>query len=132
QYSQNAKCDDQLVNMHMLECYQKNIDQNIDITSPENDYFIDGNLLCQAYNKSSSYRKCLYSIFARHNVCSFERFPYSEFLRSLKCLERHEMELIPSTYGSVCSRNKGYYYYYGDVAARLQLAINICEFNLTF
>ncbi|CAF3183960.1 unnamed protein product, partial [Rotaria sp. Silwood2] len=54
------------------------------------------------------------------------------FLRSLICLERYEMELIPSTYGSVCSRNKAYYYYYGDVAARLQLAINICEINFTF
>ncbi|CAF1109737.1 unnamed protein product [Rotaria sordida] len=68
--------------------------------------------------------------------CSFdEKFPTKckEFLRSLKCLKRHEIELIPSTYGSLCSRNKAYYYYYyGDVAACLQLAINICEFNLTF
>ncbi len=50
-----------------------------------------------------------------------------EFLRSIKCLERYEMDLIPSTYGTTCSRNKAFYYYYGDLTARLQLAINICE-----
>ncbi|CAF1626147.1 unnamed protein product, partial [Rotaria sp. Silwood1] len=181
QYNQYAKCDDQLVNMHMLKCYKNNIDETIDTTSPDYAYFMDGNILCKAYNKSSTYRRCLYSIFGRYDLCSFERYPYTyeyskiywklimsscavennnncypspinqqvinkchysfdekfptkckEFLRSLKCLERYEMELIPSTYGSVCSRNKAYYYYYGDIAARLQLAINICEFNLTF
>lgn len=42
-------------------------------------------------------------------------------------MEKHETELIPLTYGSECSRNKAYYYYYGDLAARLQLAINVCE-----
>jgi hypothetical protein len=42
-------------------------------------------------------------------------------------MEEHEMQLIPLTYGSPCSRNKAYYYYYGDLAARLQLAVNVCE-----
>ncbi|CAF1426847.1 unnamed protein product [Rotaria magnacalcarata] len=181
QHNQNAKCDDTVVNMHMLQCYKNNIDEKLDVTSPENAYFMDGNLLCQAYNKSSSYRQCLYSIFDPNDVCSFILFPYSyqyskiywklimsactvennnncspsrinqqvlnkchysfddkfptkckEFLRSIKCLERYEMELIPSTYGSNCSRNKASYYYYGDLAARIQLAMNICENNLTF
>ncbi|CAF3443479.1 unnamed protein product, partial [Rotaria sp. Silwood2] len=132
QHSQYRKWYDQLMNMHMLKCYKNNINQTVDTISPEYAYYMDGNLLCKVYNESSSYRRCLYSIFGRNNVCSFEQFPYTEFLRSLICLERYEMELIPSTYGSVCSRNKAYYYYYGDVAARLQLAINICEINFTF
>lgn len=38
---------------------------------------IEISFIIRAYNKSSSYRKCLYSIFGRHDVCSFERFPYS-------------------------------------------------------
>jgi hypothetical protein len=42
-------------------------------------------------------------------------------------MDQYEMELIPLTYGSSCSRNKAYYYYYGDLAARLQLAVNVCE-----
>lgn len=42
----------------------------------------------------------------------------------------HEKQLIPLHYGSSCSRNKAYYYYYGDLAARLQLAINVCENEL--
>jgi len=33
--------------------------------------------ILRAYNKSSSYRKCLYSIFGRNEVCSFEKYPYS-------------------------------------------------------
>ncbi len=41
------------------------------------------------------------------------------------------MQLIPLISGSTCSRNKAYYYFYGDLAARLQLAINICELNFT-
>jgi len=176
EYIQNAKCDETAVNMHMHKCYKEHIDSTIDATSPENAYFMDGNLLCQAYNKSSSYRKCLFSIFGRNQICSFQEYPYSyeyskvywklilsscivenndhcspsnlsqhiinkchysfderfptkckEFLRSLKCLERNEMELIPLKFGSTCSRNKAYYYFYGDLSVRLQLAINICE-----
>ncbi|CAM2727460.1 unnamed protein product [Rotaria socialis] len=167
----NEKCDDNTVNMHMLECYKNYIDDTIDLTSPENAYYMEGSLLCQAYNKSSSYRQCLYSIFDVDQICSLEHFPFSyeyskiywklvmsssdhchpsrlsqqvlmkchysfddkyptkctEFLRSVKCMEEHEMELIPLTYGSECSRNKAFYYYYGDLAARLQLSINICE-----
>lgn len=42
-------------------------------------------------------------------------------------MEEHELELVPKIYGSECSRNKAFYYYYGDLAARLQLSINICE-----
>ncbi|CAF3279256.1 unnamed protein product [Rotaria sp. Silwood2] len=150
QHSQYRKWYDQLMNMHMLKCYKNNINQTVDTISPEYAYYMDGNLLCKVYNESSSYRRCLYSIFENDNNCypssfnqqilnkcnySFvEKFSTKcrEFLRSLICLERYEMELIPSTYGSVCSRNKAYYYYYGDVAARLQLAINICEINFTF
>ncbi len=33
----------------------------------------------RAYNKSSSYRKCLYSIFGRNEVCSLKKYPYSYF-----------------------------------------------------
>ncbi|CAF2015692.1 unnamed protein product [Rotaria magnacalcarata] len=172
----NEKCDDNTVNMHMLECYKKYIDDTIDLTSPENAYYMEGSLLCQAYNKSASYRQCLYSIFDVDQICSLEHFPFSyeyskiywklvmsscnvpktdhchpsrlsqqvlmkchysfddkyptkctEFLRSVKCMEEHEMELIPLTHGFECSRNKAFYYYYGDLAARLQLSINICE-----
>jgi hypothetical protein len=47
QNTQSAKCDDQLVNMHMLECYKQNIDQTIDSNLVENAYFMDGSLLCQ-------------------------------------------------------------------------------------
>jgi hypothetical protein len=54
-------------------------------------------------------------------------FSFREFLYSVQCMEEHEMDLIPLTYGSPCSRNKAYYYYYGDLAARLQLAVNVCE-----
>lgn len=50
----------------------------------------------------------------------------------MKCLERHENELIPSTFGSTCSRNQGYYYFYEDPAARRQLSINICEQNYCY
>lgn len=31
----------------------------------------------RAFNQSSSYRKCLYSIFARNGICSYERYQYS-------------------------------------------------------
>jgi len=176
QHSINEKCDENTVNMHMLECYKEHIDDTIDITSPENAYYMEGALLCQAYNRSSSYRQCLYSIFDIGEICSADRFPFSyeyskiywklvmsscgvtnsgychpsrlsqqalkkchysfddkyptkctEFLNSVKCMEEHEMQLIPLTYGSPCSRNKAYYYYYGDLAARLQLAVNVCE-----
>lgn len=34
-------------------------------------------LFLRAYNKSSSYRKCLYSIFGRNEICSLEEYPYS-------------------------------------------------------
>jgi hypothetical protein len=47
QKSPNAKCDDQSVNMHMLECYKQNIDETIDSSLVENAYFMDGSLLCQ-------------------------------------------------------------------------------------
>ncbi len=47
EYIQNAKCDETLVNMHMHKCYKENIDSTIDVTSPENAYFMDGNLLCE-------------------------------------------------------------------------------------
>ncbi|CAF1094546.1 unnamed protein product [Rotaria sordida] len=176
QHRTNEKCDENTVNMHMLQCYKQYIDDQFDLTSPENAYFMEGSLLCQAYNKSSSYRQCLYSIFDVDEICSRDHYPYSyeyskiywklvisscqvskngnchpsrlsqqilskchysfddkyptkctEFLRSVKCMEQHEVDLIPSTYGSQCSTNKAFYYYYGDLAARLQLAINICE-----
>ena len=52
-----------------------------------------------------------------------------EFYRSVKCLDRHEMDLIPVNLQSKCSRKKAFYYYYGDLAVRLQLAINVCEEN---
>ncbi|CAF0982545.1 unnamed protein product [Adineta steineri] len=174
--SNNGKCDENTVNIHMLKCYKEYIDDTIDITSPENAYYMEGTLLCQAYNKSSLYRQCLYSIFDQNEVCSADHFPFSyqyskiywklvmsscgvtsrdscrpsrlsqqtlhkchysfddkyptkckEFLRSVICMGEHEMDLISSTSGSQCSRNKAYYYYYGDLAARLQLAINVCE-----
>ena len=54
-------------------------------------------------------------------------FFFREFLHSVQCMEKHEMELIPLTYGSECSRNKAFYYYYGDLAARLQLDVNVWE-----
>ncbi|CAF1049391.1 unnamed protein product [Adineta ricciae] len=176
QNSLDAKCDENTVNMHMLQCYKEFIDDTIDTTSPENAYYMEGSLLCQAYNKSSSYRQCLYSIFDQDEVCSADHFPFSyeyskiywklvmsscgvtkggschparlshqalskcrysfddkyptkcrEFLHSVQCMEKHETELIPLTYGSECSRNKAFYYYYGDLAARLQLAVNVCE-----
>jgi len=50
-----------------------------------------------------------------------------EFLNSVRCMGNHENEIIPRHYGSFCSRNKAYYYYFGDLAARLQLAVNVCE-----
>ncbi|UJR29773.1 hypothetical protein I4U23_017320 [Adineta vaga] len=176
QNSLNVKCDEDTINMHMLQCYKEFIDGTIDVTSPENAYYMEGALLCQAYNKSSPYRRCLYSIFEPDEVCSADRFPFSyeyskiywklvmsscgvttggschpsrlsqqalikchysfddkyptkcrEFLNSVQCMEKHEMDLIPLTYGSECSRNKAFYYYYGDLAARLQLAVNVCE-----
>jgi hypothetical protein len=82
------------MNIHMLKCYKDNIDQKTDVTTAENAYFMDGSLLCQfvkleyffskeflfdlsAYNTSASYRKCLNSIFARDQICSFDRYPYS-------------------------------------------------------
>jgi len=37
-------------------------------------YFI---IIIRAYNKSSSYRKCLFSIFGRNEICSLEKYPYS-------------------------------------------------------
>ncbi|UJR17909.1 hypothetical protein I4U23_004808 [Adineta vaga] len=178
QHVSNTKCDENLVNMHMLECYKKHIDNKIDTSSVENAYFMEGSNLCQAYNQSSPYRKCLFSIFGRNEICSYERYQYSyqyfkiywkliltsclienneqcspshlsekiinkchysfderfptkckDFLRSMKCLERHEHDLIPSTFGTKCSRNQGFYYFFGDLAARLQLSINICEKN---
>ena len=52
-----------------------------------------------------------------------------EFYRSVKCLDQHEMDLIPVNFQSKCSRKKAFYYYYGDLAVRLQLAINVCEEN---
>ncbi|CAF3836475.1 unnamed protein product, partial [Adineta steineri] len=181
QYLGKSKCDETLVNLHMFECYKKVIDPTIDITTEENQYFMDGSNLCQAYNRSLSYRKCLYSIFARNKVCSFDQHQYSyesfkiywkliinscavendnddclpsnlnkeiinkchyssnynfpiqcrEFLRSVKCIERHEKELIPSTYESKCSRNKAYYNLYENLSTHFQSAINICEMNLT-
>ena len=57
-------------------------------------------------------------------------FENREFLQSVKCMEEHENQLIPSHHGSSCSRNKAFYYYYGDLAARLQLSINVCEYEL--
>jgi hypothetical protein len=80
--------------MHMLQCYKEHIDDTIDATSPENAYYMEGSLLCQfafiikikiyflflffrAYNTSSSYRQCLYSIFAVDQICSLDRFPFS-------------------------------------------------------
>jgi hypothetical protein len=77
----------------MLQCYKEYIDDTIDVTSPENAYYMEGTLLCQsvlfsiifylphflsrAYNRSSSYRRCLYSIFDIGEVCSVDRFPFS-------------------------------------------------------
>lgn len=43
----NEKCDENTVNLHMLRCYQEHIDSNIDVTSPENAYYMEGSLLCQ-------------------------------------------------------------------------------------
>jgi hypothetical protein len=61
------------------------------------------------------------------NKISLEFFFSRQFLRSVKCLEKHLIDLIPSKYGSTCSIDQAYYYFYGDLAARLQLAINLCE-----
>ncbi len=33
--------------------------------------------ICRAYNRSSSYRQCLYSIFDIDEICSADRFPLS-------------------------------------------------------
>ncbi len=35
------------MNMHMLQCYKEHIDDTIDVTSPENAYYMEGSLLCQ-------------------------------------------------------------------------------------
>lgn len=43
----NDKCDDNTINMHMLKCYKDFIDDTIDLTSPENAYYMEGSLLCQ-------------------------------------------------------------------------------------
>ena len=43
----NKKCDEDTVNMHMLQCYKEYIDQTVDITSPENAFYMEGSLLCQ-------------------------------------------------------------------------------------
>ena len=40
-------CDENTVNMHMLQCYQRLIDPTIDATSAENAFYLDGNHLCQ-------------------------------------------------------------------------------------
>lgn len=82
--------------MHMLQCYKEYIDQMVDVTSPENAFYMEGSLLCQfvvilffdllyrrdfrlsrAYNQSSLYRQCLYSIFDVNQICSADRFPFS-------------------------------------------------------
>ena len=47
QNSLDAKCDENTVNMHMLQCYKEFIDDTIDTTSPENAYYMEGSLLCQ-------------------------------------------------------------------------------------
>jgi len=94
----NEKCDENTVNLHMLRCYQEHIDSNIDATSAENAYYMEGSLLCQfvfllfvvihltsvvllikkrAYNESASYRHCLFSIFDVNDICSFDRYPFS-------------------------------------------------------
>ncbi len=33
--------------MHMLQCYKEHIDDTIDVTSPENAYYMEGSLLCE-------------------------------------------------------------------------------------
>jgi hypothetical protein len=43
----NAKCDETLLNKHMVQCYKHHIDKNIDLRSDELDYFMDGSNLCQ-------------------------------------------------------------------------------------
>lgn len=48
QHSVNGKCDENTVNMHMLQCYKEHIDDTIDVTSPENAYYMEGALLCQS------------------------------------------------------------------------------------
>jgi hypothetical protein len=47
QYMASEKCDENTVNMHMLQCYKEHIDETTDVTSPENAYYMDGALLCQ-------------------------------------------------------------------------------------
>jgi len=62
----------------------------------------------------------------KQNVSVFFSFS-SEFLRSLKCLEKYEDKLVLSAIDERCSKEKAYYYFYGDLIMRLQLSINICE-----
>ncbi len=34
--------------MHMLQCYKEYIDDTIDVTSPENAYYMEGAVLCES------------------------------------------------------------------------------------
>jgi len=174
------QCDENTINKHMSECYHDNIDDKIDMTAFESSY-MEGTLLCKAYNTSQSYRKCVFSLFENGKTCSYRQYPFSfeymriywklilsscmstkeqeqqaqhdcyparlnlhtlercsfsfedafptrckEFLRSTKCLHRHEIDLVQSS-SSLCSKNLALYYFYNDLAARFQLAINVCE-----
>jgi len=176
----HLQCDENTINKHMTKCYRENIDDKIEMTAFDSSY-MEGSLLCKAYNTSQSYRKCIFSLFENGKTCSYRQYPFSfeymriywklilsscttfneqeqepqhdcyparlnlhtlercsfsfdeafptrckEFLRSTKCLHRHEIDLTESS-SSSCSKNLALYYFYNDLAARFQLAINVCE-----
>ena len=44
----SSQCNENTVNDHFLQCYKEIIDETVEVASDENEFYVDGALLCQS------------------------------------------------------------------------------------